>query len=113
MTVQAEAQVTRADQGATTETAATSTEDGPLVYLGMRRGWWVVVSLLVLVGVDLIPMVGPYLSLVALMWMISGLARAEPRPERLAPRRPAAQVRRTESPRRAAHAERGAALPSS
>ena len=108
--MQAEAQGTRADQGAPTATPA---KDGPPVYLGMRRGWWVAVSLLVLVGVDLIPMVGPYLSLVALMWMISGLTRAEPRPERTAPGRPAAAVRRAAQPSRSTHAERGAALPSS
>ncbi|MCU1472516.1 hypothetical protein [Amnibacterium sp.] len=114
MTVQAEAPVTHADRIAPTEVpSTTSSQNGPPVYLGMRRGWWVVVSLLVLVGVDLIPMVGPYLSLAALMWMISGLTRAQPRSERLALRRRAANPHTAEPLRRAARADRGAALPTS
>ncbi len=73
----------------------------PLVYLGLRRGWWVVVSFLLLCGVDALPLVGPYLALAVLMWMVIGLARARPgtpRPAR-APRA-ARVVRITRVPRR-------------
>ena len=57
-------------------------KEEPLVYLGMRRAWWVVLCLLLLVAVDVVPTVGPYLALTVLMWMVSGLARAKPRPAR-------------------------------
>ena len=82
-------------------------KEQPLVYLGIRRAWWVVLCLLLLVAVDVVPMVGPYLALAVLMWMVSGLARAKPRPARAMP-----VVRRVARPGRARAAEQGAALSS-
>jgi hypothetical protein len=81
-------------------------QNGPLVYLGIRRGWWVVLCVLLLVAVDVIPAVGPYLSLAVLMWMVSGLAHAKPRPAR------AVRVRHAAQPRRSGGRERGTALSS-
>jgi len=79
----------------------------PPVYLGIRRGWWVVLCLLLLVTVDVLPTVGPYLALAVLMWMVSGLAHAKPRAAR-ALRDP----RRVPRPRRPAGREQGPALSS-
>ena len=86
---------------------ATVPREEPLVYLGIRRAWWVVLCLLLLVAVDVVPMVGPYLALAVLMWMVSGLARAKPRPARAA-----RVVRRVARPRRTAAADQGPALSS-
>ena len=63
----------------TSETDDASREPAPLVYLGLRRGWWVLVSSLLLCAVDALPLVGPYLALAVLMWMVAGLAKAAPR----------------------------------
>jgi hypothetical protein len=81
------------------------TKEEPLVYLGIRRAWWVVLCLLLLVAVDVVPTVGPYLALTVLMWMVSGLARAKPRAARTA-----RVVRGVTRPRRPAAAEQGPAL---
>jgi hypothetical protein len=78
----------------------------PLVYLGIRRGWWVVLCVLLLAAVDAVPTVGPYLSLAVLLWMVSGLAHAQPAPE------PVARPVRAAEPIRAPRTEHGAALPS-
>jgi hypothetical protein len=81
--------------------------DEPPVYLGIRRAWWVVLCLLLLVVVDVVPTVGPYLALAVLMWMVSGLAHAKPRPA------PAVRVvRRVARPGRSAGSEQGPALSS-
>ncbi len=79
----------------------------PPVYLGVRRGWWVLLCLLLLVAVDVVPTVGPYLALAVLMWMVSGLAHAKPRPAQAA-----RVVRRVPRARRAAGPEQGPALSS-
>jgi len=106
MTTQADAPVSEAHPAPAVGSPAGAAEEGPLVYLGMRRGWWVVLCLLLLVAVDLISTIGPYLALGVLMWMVTGLAHAKPRPEPVPDRGRAAQ------PRRSAHSEQGAALPS-
>ncbi|HEY8318339.1 MAG TPA: hypothetical protein VIG76_05870 [Amnibacterium sp.] len=81
----------------TSETDDASREPAPLVYLGLRRGWWVLVSSLLLCAVDALPLVGPYLALAALMWMVVGLAKAAPRQPK-----PARAARATRAARRPA-----------
>ena len=88
---------------------AVASPQAPLVYLGLRRGWWVVVSVLLLCAVDALPLVGPYLALVVLMWMVAGLAKAAPREPK-----PARAVRAARPARRPAGRRRsGETLPSS
>jgi hypothetical protein len=84
----------------TLETDDASPERAPLVYLGLRRGWWVVVSVLLLSAVDALPMVGPYLALAVLMWMATGLAKAAPRQPKPARAARAARPARRSTDRR-------------
>ena len=84
----------------TLETDDASPERAPLVYLGLRRGWWVVVSVLLLSAVDALPMVGPYLALAVLMWMVAGLAKAAPRRPKPARAPRAARAARAARPAR-------------
>jgi hypothetical protein len=100
MTTRADAVTTEAHSAVVAGGPSATSPEGPLVYLRMRRGWWVVLCVLLLAAVDAIPDVGPYLALAVLMWMVSGLAHARPRVPA------AARSRRTARSRRGA--ERGA-----
>jgi hypothetical protein len=106
MTTQADSPATEAGP-AVAGAAVPQRREEPLVYLGIRRAWWVVLCLLLLVAVDVVPTVGPYLALAVLMWMVSGLARAKPRPARAV-----RVVRRAARPRRSTGSEQGTALSS-
>lgn len=71
--------------GAHADGTAVAASGGPRYYLGMRRGWWVLLCVALLCAVDAVPLVGPYLALAVLLWMVAGLARAEQRSEAPAP----------------------------
>lgn len=48
-------------------------------YLGMRRAWWVLLCIAAIIIVELLPVVGPFLGVAVLVWMIIGLVLARPR----------------------------------
>jgi len=50
-------------------------------YLGMRRLWWVIATLVAAGLLGAIPFVGPGLGAAVLVWMIVGLVLAKPRPD--------------------------------
>lgn len=110
MSTQADAPISEAQPTRPAATSDRAAGGGPRVHLGIRRGWWIVLCVLLLVGVDVIPLVGPYLALAVLMWMVSGLAHAKPAPRSIV--RPAERRRRAGAPQRPARPEPGAALPS-
>jgi hypothetical protein len=110
MTTQADAPIRESQPTLPTAGSDSAPGAGPRVSSGIRRGRWIVLCVLLLVAVDVIPVVGPYLALAVLMWMVSGLAHAKPAPRSIVRR--AERRRRAEAPHRSAGPERGAALPS-